>query len=233
MLFEDRGRNCLGHSYCEDETSLLDGIEFGIRFDRWARQDTYIEVWVEKQALESVIARPCTSKHVRYMACKGYLSASEAWRAGQRFQNAMNRGKNPVLIHLADHDPSGLNMTQDNQNRVRLFAESQSVDVRRIALNMDQVDQYGPPPNPAKETDSRAKGYVEQYGPHSWELDALEPSVLDKLIKDTVDEYIDPEVWALTVEAEREARKPLAALGDNWGTVREFLYDSGLVEEAE
>lgn len=229
MAIEDRGRGVRGRSYQEDPADLLDGIEFGLNFDRWARQDTYLEVWVEKQALESVISRPCSARYVRYMACKGYLSASEAWRAGLRFQEALRRGKRPVLIHLADHDPSGLNMTDDNRSRVRLFAESHGVEVRRIALNMDQVNEYGPPPNPAKESDSRAKEYVQQYGPHSWELDALEPSVLDGLIRDTIDEYRDPDIWDDVVEQETEARKPLKALGKNWAKVEEFLYREGLV----
>lgn len=224
----DLGRTVYGKNPQEDPASVVAGIESKLLFDQWARQDTYVEVWVEKQALEGVIARPSNRLHVNYMACKGYLSASEAWRAGLRFQSAIQQGKRPVMIHLADHDPSGLNMTDDNSNRLRLFAEDASVEVRRIALNMDQVEHYAPPPNPAKETDSRAAAYTAKYGPYSWELDALEPKVIDQLIEDTVNEYRDMDIWNKVMAEQAEARRSLEALGDNWTMVENFMRDEGL-----
>ncbi len=226
---EDRGRNCYGPNPEEDPAKVVDGIEHGLVFDLWARQDDYVEVWVEKSALEGVVARPCDKLHVPYMACKGYLSTSEAWRAGQRFREALDDGKRCTLIHLSDHDPSGFDMTRDNGERLNLFAETERVTVRRIALNMDQVEQYGPPPNPTKLTDSRAPGYVREFGTSSWELDALEPSVLDALITDTVDEYRNIDRWEEALEDQDVARRSLAALSENWGLVERFLHDQDLV----
>lgn len=220
---EDAGRHCYGPDVCEDPAEVVSGVELGLHLDQWDRQDHYIEVWVEKQALEGVIRRPCDKFDVHYMACKGYLSASEAWRAGLRFQRAISNGKEPVLIHLADHDPSGLDMTDDNTNRVRLFAEDQGVEVRRIALNMDQIEEHRPPPNPAKMTDSRYAKYTSRYGPSNWELDALEPATLDSLITRTLDEYRDIDVWTKVLVEQNEARRPLAALSENWDTVLDFM----------
>jgi len=225
---EDRGRGTYGPNPQESVSAILDGIDLLIDFDYWARQDHYVEVWVEKQALESVVERGCDEVRVNYMACKGYLSASEAWRAGRRFRRAVQMGKTPILIHLADHDPSGLDMTNDNSKRINLFAK-RGVAIRRIALNMDQVEQYKPPPNPAKITDSRFKAYQHEFGDESWELDALKPGVIENLIKDTVEEYIDWEVWRETEREENETRKPLAALSDNWVQVRQYLSDEGLI----
>jgi hypothetical protein len=229
LAIEDRGRSAYSTHTEEDPEEVLYGIENGLVFDQWERQDHYIEVWVEKAALEGVIARPCNRLDITYMACRGYLSASEAWRAGLRFAKAIRNGKEPILIHLADHDPSGLNMTDDNRDRVRLFAENNHIQVRRIALNMDQVHQYNPPPNPAKETDSRAPAYVEKYGHSSWELDALNPSVLDDLITSTIDEYRNVDIWDKTLDKQKEARKPLEALGENWSEVQDFLEREGLL----
>ncbi len=226
---EDRGRNCYGPTPEEDPAAVIGGIEHGLQFDLWARQDHYVEAWVEKSALEGVVSRPCDRLHVPYMACKGYLSTSEAWRAGLRFREALGDGKRCTLIHLSDHDPSGFDMTRDNGERLNLFAESLDITVRRVALNMDQVERYGPPPNPTKLTDSRAPDYVRRFGLESWELDALEPSVLDALITDTVDEYRDMAVWEETLAEQREARRSLAALSENWSEVEDFLQDRGLV----
>lgn len=226
---EDRGRSCYGPQIDENAASVVRGIESQLQMDFWARQDHYLEVWVEKQALESVLARPCRRLRVNHMACKGYLSASEAWRAGLRFKDAANAGKHCTLIHLADHDPSGLNMTDDNRDRVRLFAETNNVEIRRIALTIEQIKQYECPPNPAKETDSRAGKYVKEFGPSSWELDALQPSVIEGLIEDTVREYIDEDTWAGIEYLQEEARRPLRALSANWDKVEGFLHDQGLI----
>lgn len=219
---EDRTRTHNDFWTDENELNPIKDLPRYIRYDRWARQNTYIEVWVEKEALGNVIAKACKPLLVPHMACKGYLSASEAWRAGQRFNDKLAQGKECVLIHLGDHDPSGIDMTRDNNNRLNMFT-NYGVNVGRIALNMDQVESYRPPPNPAKVTDSRAKDYIARYGAKSWELDALEPSVLEALITDEITQYIDGEKWQLVDEQERETRDRLRAVYDNWSDIRKLL----------
>lgn len=223
---EDRNRQ--GHFYLveEDEREVLNGIERQFALDKWAQQDFYVEVWVEKEALANVLTRPCGRWAVPHMSCKGYLSASEAWRAGLRFKDAIQRGKTPVLIHLGDHDPSGIDMTRDNKDRLGLFAESWGgVEVRRIALNMDQIEQYSPPPNPTKLTDSRAEGYLREYGRTSWELDALEPSVIEKLVDSEIRTLVDMDVWREVKEEEAQTRERLAMLYEEWELVADYLDD--------
>lgn len=228
---EDRNRSTTLYSYEESENQVLYGIEYGIRYDYWSRQDHYLEVWVEKDALSGIISKACRKFDVPHMACKGYLSASEAWRAGNRFKEAQERGKNCVLIHLGDHDPSGMDMTRDNAERLDLFTDYAGVDVQRIALNMDQVEHYNPPPNPAKITDTRSTGYIERFGAKSWELDALEPEVLDQLIEEKIKSYIDFTVWKDIKSQEHEARKVLEALGDNWRDIRPYVLEEFVQEE--
>lgn len=214
---EDRLR---GHSatFCqEDDDKLIRDLPFYITFDRWARQDHYIEVWVEKEALGNVISRACQPLQVTFLSCKGYMSASAAWRAGRRFKEKRYQGKECHLIHLGDHDPSGIDMTRDNAERVDLFSESEGyIDVHRIALNMNQVDEFNPPPNPAKESDSRATKYIAVYGDTSWELDALEPSFIEKIIKDKIEGLIDWDTWNETGEEEQKVKDRLARLADRW-----------------
>lgn len=224
---EDRGRGIKPWLIEEDEQNVLNGIEYGLSLDFWERQGVYVEVWVEKEALSSVIERPCRRYRVPYMPCKGYLSASEAWRSGRRFLAKAQEGRDCYLIHLGDHDPSGIDMTRDNDDRVRLFSFGDAdVQVRRIALNMDQVEQYNPPPNPAKVTDSRAADYIARFGRTSWELDALEPRVLDRLISSTIDSLIpDPDAWEAAKQEEKERRETLAKLHGNWDEVSQFLRD--------
>lgn len=203
---EDRGRNCYFNNYNDDPLKLLKRIEYGLGRDPWQDQEVYLECWIEKQSLEPVLARPCQKRRAPYMACKGYLSASEAYRAGLRFQRAIAKGKRPVLIHLGDHDPSGMDMTRDNGERLEMFARY-GVEVVRVALNMDQVKQFNPPPMPSKTQDSREKSYRALHGGSSWELDALQPRVITQLILDAIDQHIDTKVWEESMEAERKMRE--------------------------
>jgi len=220
---EDRGRQAMLHGHVDSPEKVLEGIEHALRLNPWLEQEAYCEVWVEKAALEGVIARPANRWRAPYMACKGYLSVSEMWRAGRRFERAIAEGKRPVLIHLGDHDPSGLHMTEDSETRLSLFARM-GVDVRRIALNMDQVEQYDPPENPAKQTDSRFAGYTSKFKTDkSWELDALLPSVIDGLIDAELQKLLDRDKWDATLRREAEDREPLRLLGFRWEEVRELM----------
>jgi len=116
-------------------------------------------------------------------------------------------GKVCILIYLGDHDPSGLDMTRDIRERLSLFGAS--VDVRRIALNRDQIEQYDPPVNPAKITDTRAKAYIKEHGVHSWELDALKPEVIDGLITNAIKMNLDPKRFSLAQKREESERQTL------------------------
>ena len=157
---------------------------------------------------------------VPFFSCRGYVSQSEMWTAGRRMGQSHQDGLTPLVIHLGDHDPSGIDMSRDIADRLSLFAET-PVQVLRIALTMDQVEQYNPPPNPAKLTDSRGSGYVEEYGTESWELDALEPAVLTALIQDTVAPYIDQEAWDEGAASEAAEREDMGAVAENWDRLRE------------
>jgi hypothetical protein len=222
LWIEDRGRGVARIDECPTWERALQGLEHGLLLDPWKDQDVYVEVAVEKDALVGVVGRPASRWRAPYMACKGYLSASEAWRMGLRFQKAIHEGKRPVLLHLGDHDPSGLHMTVDNRTRLELFARH-GVEVNRLALNRDQVDKYECPPNPAKMTDTRAAGYVAEHGRSSWELDALPPKALDDLIADTLESYIDKEKWKKTLEREAEMREPLSRFAHRWEELIELV----------
>lgn len=224
QAIEDRNREHHGYIFEEDIMVPIRNLPYLIEFDQWDRQDYYVEVWVEKEALGNVVSRACDRLRVPHMACKGYLSASEAWRAGQRFQEMIERGKECVLIHLGDHDPSGIDMTRDNRDRLDLFSEHEGeIDVRRIALNMDQVEEFSPPPNPAKLSDSRSGSYIEHYGYTSWELDALEPRVLERMIRNEIDRFIDQEMWTQVEGEEEEAQNLLRGLHANWDQIEPIL----------
>jgi hypothetical protein len=133
-----------------------------------------------------------------------------------------NSGFIPIVLHLGDHDPNGLDMTRDNRDRLGMFAGIEVV-VRRLALNIDQVRQYRPPPNFAKETDTRFGAYKREFGTQCWELDALDPDVISGLVDREIRSLVDMEIWNASMAREREQRAVFAALSENWEDVRELL----------
>ena len=107
-----------------------------------------------------------------------------------------------------------------------MFA-GEPIEVRRLALNWDQIQTHNPPPNPAKETDSRAGSYMEQFGRSSWELDALDPRTIENLIRDELDDLIDSDEWTEAQEKEELAKSVLADTANNWDDVVGFLCGTG------
>lgn len=212
---EDRTRNVQTLTHWNSPAEVVAACADQYREDKWADQKYAVEVWIEKEALAGVIEPVCRRLDVAFLACRGYMSQSEQWRAAKRMQAAYEGGREPVVLHLGDHDPSGIDMTRDNSARLALMSHDPSLKVYRLALNMDQVEHYDPPPNPAKMTDSRAVDYVEKYGTSSWELDALEPKVLSDLIEDTVLALRDEDLWNDACMREDEGKRVLRIAADN------------------
>ena len=220
---EDRGRNLRMNSHWETPADIIRSARRSFKVDKWKGQRYRPEVWIEKQALEGVIAGVCGRLDVPYFACKGYNSQSEQWGAGQRLRRYMQDGYEPIIFHLGDHDPSGIDMTRDNRDRLELFMGG--VEFQRLALNMSQIDEYQPPPNPAKETDSRFASYIELYGDESWELDALEPQVLVDLIERSILRIRDDEQYEQMVALEQEGVHLLAEVEERWADVVSYLEE--------
>lgn len=171
-----------------------------------------MEVWIEKDALAGVIENVCRRNDVPFFSCRGYTSQSEMWAASQRIMSHINNEQNVTIIHLGDHDPSGIDMSRDIEERLQMFIGYDNADwltVDRIALNMDQVRKHKPPPNPCKLTDARATDYIRKFGQSSWELDALDPRTLDALIETTIHDLRDEKRWKESVKEEKQHRASL------------------------
>ena len=222
---EDRLRQVAIPSRWDDPQHILYAVATSYHVDRWLGQKYRPEVWIEKDALVGVIEGVCRELDVPYLACRGYVSQSTQWRAGRRLEDYHLDGQTPIVFHLGDHDPSGIDMTRDNHDRLAMFAEM-GVEVRRLALNMDQVEQYAPPPNPAKVTDTRFDSYMAEYGEESWELDALEPQVIAELLRTNIGELIDQQLWSEVEDREDRDRAQLETVRERWDEIVTFLEET-------
>lgn len=221
---EDRTRYLRTVSSWGTPAGIIDSAAASYKENIWRNQKYLPEIWIEKDALIGVIEPVCERYRLPFFACRGYSSQSEQYGAGMRLADARRRGKRPIVFHLGDHDPSGIDMTRDNADRLAMFARH-GVKVQRLALNMNQVEQYDPPPNPAKDTDSRSPDYIAKFGESSWELDALDPTVIDQLINDAVEKILDREQWDADMAAEAANRESIEKAATHWGDVERFLEE--------
>lgn len=122
-------------------------------------------------------------------------------------ENVHDAIRAPIVLYLGDHDPSGEDMVRDISDRLKEFGVLW-LEVEKVALTIEQVRQYNPPPNPAKVTDPRAKAYKEKFGDSSWEVDALPPNVLTDLIRKAFRKHVDKRKME-AIKAKEEKDKEL------------------------
>jgi hypothetical protein len=127
------------------------------------------------------------------------------WSAAQKIKQEIDEGYTPIIFHFGDHDPSGIDMTRDITDRLSMFMGG--IEVKRLALNMNQIEEFSPPPSPAKITDSRSTAYIAEFGGDSWELDALEPSVLVGLVEQAILSVKDTEQWDKSLKKETKEKR--------------------------
>jgi hypothetical protein len=213
---EDRARQVLrgesGYDDPEEFTELMEkwfrGSGARYKADLWADQDAFVEVWVEKDALSRVIAQAAEPYRVTVCPSRGYSSYTYIKRMA--IDDRLSDVDKPIIIlDFRDHDPSGLQMTEDLRKRLVKYGDGLDIEVKRIALRIDQVKQYNLISNPTKLADPRSQAYVAQYGDQCWELDAIEPRELQRIVKDAVEEHVDREVWENGLKQEEEDRTSL------------------------
>ena len=184
------------------------------RLDRMKGQDSYIELWVEKDALSGVLRRITEEFHINLMVNRGYSSCTAMHDAFERIERAEDEDKEATILYLGDHDPSGLDMIRDIEERLEEFGVHP--DVVSIGLTMAQIKKYNPPPNPAKVSDPRAKNYIREFGSTSWEVDALNPKILHALVRKNVEKRIDIDLFNKQIKQEKVDKAKLEKIAEDF-----------------
>lgn len=215
-MIEDRGRETVSLNHWTSPAEIVKAAASQFRIDKWADQPYH--VMVEKDALSGVLLPVCRDLDISITANKGYSSSSTMYEIGQRLR-FLNRDHDVTIIYLGDHDPSGIDMTRDVIDRLTMYSELTpgQIEVIRVALNYDQIEQWQPPENPAKQTDSRFAGYAEKFGQSSWELDAVEPAQLASLVRAVVENRRDNDLWQNAVDRENKMRSDLLKFAESYG----------------
>lgn len=232
---EDRTRAFVRRTRWESGASIMEAAAKGFHMDMWANQEWRVFCVVEKEALAGVLEGVCNGLDIPLLAARGYPSGTvlrefalsdllpamgfdsdfqilPGWKQGKGDKALRQKF---CILHLGDHDPSGIDMSRDLSERLALFCGHTpgkrlgSIFFDRIALNMNQVQEQKPPENPAKFTDSRYSSYREKFGDKSWELDALSPDYLGRLVRRSASKFINTKKWK---EREKEVEEIRARL---------------------
>jgi hypothetical protein len=228
---EDRTRNLRGKTHWKHPAETVEAASRQFSMELWKHQPNYVEVWIEKDALLGVLEHICPEHDIPYFSCRGYTSITEVWKAGRRMSRRIEQGKTCYIIHLGDHDPSGIDMSRDIISRLRMFIEEEvpggreKMKVRRVALNMPQITRLNLPPAPAKLTDSRAKKYIDEYGDSSWELDALDPSEIIRIVKSHILNLRDDDLWERAVAKQEKGKNSLRQIVKHWKSVQSHIEE--------
>lgn len=226
--FVDKDREMFGETEADDR-DLEDAIEHGkdqvkawmnaYRLERWSNQEVFVEVWIEKKAIQGVFERPCSLGGVGLAPCKGYPSLTFLNEAAGRFASI---DKPIILLYFGDHDPSGDDIPRSVKESLGKMGAH--VTVERIALTADQVVEMGLPPAPIKWKDSRAAYWD---GEGAVELDAIDPRTLRQMCKDAIAEHFDDALGDELKERETEERTQYRE------ALKDFVYNLSDDEDEE
>ena len=216
-MFVDRERGTIRSPHWESPAEIIEETADAFSIDKWKDQPNHVEVMVEKRALEGILIPACRDLGVNFTANKGYSSLSFMYRKGKELAEISSSGKLVYILYFGDHDPSGLDMDRDIEERLSLFSDITIQDVSRLALTMPQIKKFKPPEDPAKLSDTRAPAYIKKYGYSSWELDSVEPERLVKLVTDAVTALRDPGPWNDAVKRENAMKDELREWADSYG----------------
>ncbi len=214
-VIEDRIRQAERAPQWDSLQDLAADAASSFRLPRWVGQKVYIELWCEKDALSSVLEPLCRKYHITFMVQRGYGSTSAMYESAKRIEREA-AGRATLILYLGDFDPSGEDMVRDVNDRLTTFG-TQQFTVHKLALTPKQIEFYKLPPNPLKRdaagglTDSRGAGFQAAHGNQSYEVDAIPPDVLQKIVENAITTMMDVKKYMAIVAKEAALRKKLLA----------------------
>jgi hypothetical protein len=169
----------------------------------WSECDSYIEIWLEKDALSGVVL-PVTEKFdVPLMVARGYASESFLYSAGLAMKHMDANGKRCFVYHLGDYDPSGQDAARVIEKRLRDHSGGVDLTFEQVAVTPRQIEEWSLPARPTKSSDPRAK----KFGDLSVELDAIDPHRLRSLVQGCIERHLPPEKYAVLMAAEKSEQE--------------------------
>ena len=207
-LVQMRRAGVLPYDWLADNTRwqrkprTFDGVEEALRDTArlyrkalWVDADSYVEIWLEKDALSGVVYPVTADFDVPLMVARGYASLSFLHGAAEYIRTL---DVPAYVYHLGDFDPSGVNAGEKIEEELREMAPDAEIIFERVAVTPEQIAAWNLPTRPTKTSDSRAKGFDRD----SVELDAIDPDTLRDLVREAIERHLPPHRFAVLKAAE-------------------------------
>jgi hypothetical protein len=206
---EDRLRQPRHVSMWSDLADFAETAAAAYRRDVWNKQSTYIEVWLEKDALSGIFEDALRSYGVTLNVGRGFDGWDSIHNAAERFNAYETSGQEIVVLYFGDFDPSGEDMVRSL--RERLADQASEPKIIKCALTLEDIQRYNLPTDFTKTTDTRRAAFVRRWGDVSVELDALPLQVLRSRIVEEVESLIDLKALHRVQRQESKDRQRLVA----------------------
>lgn len=185
-----------------------------------------MEIYVEKDSIRNFISELAVKYQLNIQVLRGFASLSMYRKAIER---ARKRGVTNVL-YIGDFDPSGLLIETIANEEMN---DKTGINFHRIAITKDQIRRFRPPSRPVNIKDSRAQAYIKNYGERVWDVEAIKPRTLYRLIELGLRAAVPPEFLVkakMGEKARRIARPVTERLRNNIEREVGYLIEVGLPE---
>ncbi|WP_405194456.1 hypothetical protein [Streptomyces anulatus] len=196
-----------------DAGAFLKAAPDWFALDRTAGQATALYVACEKDTLRAQMTIWLARTGIPVLVVRGFGSQSYV----QVVRERTARDPRPAtLLYVGDHDASGADIERDWVARTDCWTR-----VERVALTHDQVREHALPAAAGKAGDPRwakfaARHDLDPARPVQWEVEALDPAELHRLVLAAVAPHIDQTVLADRIAEEERQRRLLRAFTDGW-----------------
>jgi hypothetical protein len=184
--FVDATRWYHGSTTFDNAAEALEDSIAGYRKNLWRTQPVHVEVWVEKEAVASIVVPVADRWGIKTFVCRGFTSLTSTWEAAEIFKEVIGHGKIPMILYLGDLDKSGKECDDTIRNHFDLQGIADQVVFKRVAILPGQIKQFALPTRPPKR-----KGDPE----HCVEIDTLSSAQIRALLEAEITALIDPDQW--------------------------------------
>jgi hypothetical protein len=148
---------------------------------------------------------------VGFLPVHGFSSATSVHDSAED-----NDGRLLIVLYVGDFDPSGMYMSEvDLPTRIDKY-EGYHINLKRIALTVEQVEGLPSFPAADKTKDPRYKWFTANHGRYCWELDAMDPNDLRDCVEREIKNLIEPVAWERCEVVNKAEQESLTSILANW-----------------
>jgi hypothetical protein len=203
---EDNTRAEIRPTTYNSPAEALDDAAEGYRKSLWTNADSCVQIWLEKDALSSIVSDVTWGYDVPLMVARGFSSLSFLYAAAQQLEEIDVPAH---IYHLGDYDPSGVAAGESIETALREMAPNANIIFERIAVTPRQIRQWRLPSRPTKKSDTRAARFGDD---ESVELDAIAPDRLRAIVRQAIERHMPPQQLQKLKAAEAREKRTITKL---------------------